>query len=187
MLESRLVDKIDRNASLNWRQAWVESHFACRLLPPCTQYCSEMGTIQNHFYFQWSNLWFVLQLARLLVNEEDKRQRVLDACFKLLDDQVWLLLYFAIKSSFNSMGLFVKSWSRMIFHWCLCINNQEFLSTRGACVEVVFECEWRATCFGLLRVKLILALLGIPEWVWPLMDQYRMFFVRTSTRPPSMH
>jgi hypothetical protein len=51
----------------------------------------------------------------------------------------------------------------MIFHWFLCINNQEFLSTHGACVDVVFEFERRATCFGSLRVELILAPLGMPE------------------------
>ena len=62
-----------------------------------------------------------------------------------------------------------------------------FLSTCGVCSEVVFDIGWRATYFGLLRAKLILAPLGMPKWVWPSMNWYRTFFVQTSTLPPSMH
>jgi hypothetical protein len=32
-----------------------------------------------------------------------------------------------------------------------------------------------------------LAPLGMPKWIRPSMDQYSMFFVQTSTLPPSMH
>ena len=41
--------------------------------------------------------------------------------------------------------------------------------------------------FGSLRAKLVLAPLGMPKWVWPSMNRYRMFYVQTSTLPPSMH
>ena len=57
----------------------------------------------------------------------------------------------------------------------------------GACLEVVFEFEWRATYFASLRAKLILAPLGIPKWVRPSMNWYGMFFVQTPTPSPSMH
>ena len=50
------------------------------------------------------------------------------------------------------------------------------LATCGASMEVGFQLEWRATYFGSLRAKLILALLGMPKWVWPSMNRYRMFF-----------
>ena len=53
----------------------------------------------------------------------------------------------------------------------------------GAAVEV-----WQRTFyFGSLRVKLILARLGMPKWVWPSMNQYRMFFVHTSTPTPIIY
>ena len=45
----------------------------------------------------------------------------------------------------------------MIFHWLFCIKYQLFLSTCGACLEVVFESERISTYFGSLRAKLILA------------------------------
>ena len=40
---------------------------------------------------------------------------------------------------------------------------------------------------GSWRVKLNLAPLGMPKWVWSFMNQYIMFFVQTSTLPPRMH
>ena len=45
----------------------------------------------------------------------------------------------------------------------------------------------KSNYFGSLKAKLILAPLGIQKWVRPSMDQYRMFFGQTSTRPPSMN
>ena len=51
----------------------------------------------------------------------------------------------------------------------------------------MFEFEWRATYFVLLRAKPILASLGMPKWVWFSMKWHSMFFVRTSTLPPSMY
>ena len=45
----------------------------------------------------------------------------------------------------------------------------------------------KSNYFGSLKAKLILAPLGIQKWVRPSMDQYRMFFMQTSTRPPSMN
>jgi hypothetical protein len=51
----------------------------------------------------------------------------------------------------------------------------------------VFEFERRATYFGSSRAELILAPLGMPKWVWRSVNQFKMFFVQTSTLPPSMH
>jgi hypothetical protein len=31
------------------------------------------------------------------------------------------------------------------------------------------------------------SMFGMPKWVWPLMNRYRMFFIQTSTLPPCMH
>ena len=59
--------------------------------------------------------------------------------------------------------------------------------TCGACSEGVFEFEWKATSVGLLRAKLMLAPLDMLKRVSPSRNQYRMFFVQTSTLPPSMH
>ena len=55
-----------------------------------------------------------------------------------------------------SMGLLVRSWSPMIFHWLFCIQYQQLPFTCDACPEVLFEFEWRATYLGCsLRAKLI--------------------------------
>jgi hypothetical protein len=53
----------------------------------------------------------------------------------------------------------------------------------------VLEFEWIATYFGCLRARIILKhLLGMPKWIRPSMNRnIRMFFVQTSTLPPSMH
>jgi hypothetical protein len=53
----------------------------------------------------------------------------------------------------------------MIFHWFFCMQNQYFISTCDAYSEVVFEFDRKATYFGSLRAKLILAPLGTPKWV----------------------
>ena len=87
----------------------------------------------------------------------------------------------AIELSFNTMGLFVWSWSFMIFliGWGLqTISINFFLLWRmlGSSVEY----EWRATYLRLLRASL-----GMPKWVWPSFNQYRMF-IQTSTLPPTM-
>ena len=100
-----------------------------------------------------------------------------------------LLLKYCIDSRvmIYSMALFVECWSPMISDWLLCVQSKQSLSTRGACLEVVSEVERRATYFGSFRAKLVLAPLGMPKWVWPSMNRYRMFYVQTSTLPPSMH
>ena len=86
------------------------------------------------------------------------------------------------------MGLFVRSWSPVISHWLFVYNiNRIFSTCDGACSEIMFEFEWRATYISSLRTKLTLAHLGIPSWVWPSMNGYKMFFDQTSTQPPSMH
>ena len=56
-----------------------------------------------------------------------------------------------------------------------------------ACSEVVIEFEWRATYSSSWRVKLRLAPLSMPKWVWPSMNQCRMFCIQTPTLPPIMH
>ena len=40
-------------------------------------------------------------------------------------------------------GAFVGSWSPLIFHWLFCGQQQYFLTTCGACLEVVSEFEGR--------------------------------------------
>ena len=54
-------------------------------------------------------------------------------------------------------------------------------------INTLFEFDRRATYFGSLRAKLILAPLGTPKWVWPTMNPHRMFFIQTSTPPPRMY
>ena len=49
------------------------------------------------------------------------------------------LCVWTLQLSFNSMGHFGRSWSLMIFHWLICIQYQLFLSTWGACSEVVLN------------------------------------------------
>ena len=46
---------------------------------------------------------------------------------------------------------------------------------------------WRATYFSSLRTRLNLAPLGMPKRVWPSMNRSKIFFIQTSTLPPSMH
>ena len=41
----------------------------------------------------------------------------------------------------NSIGLFVRIWSPMIFRWLYCIQYHCFLSTCGGCLVVMFEFE----------------------------------------------
>ena len=57
-------------------------------------------------------------------------------------------------------------------------NIKNFFSTCSACSEVVFEFEWRATCFGSLMAKLISAPLGMPKWVWPSMNFLDLFLLK---------
>ena len=51
----------------------------------------------------------------------------------------------------------------MSFYWVFCIQYQCFRFAFGACLEVVFEFEQRATYFGSLRAKLNLTPLGMPK------------------------
>ena len=51
----------------------------------------------------------------------------------------------------------VGSWSLVKFYWLFCIQYEQFRSTCCACLEVVFEFEWRATYFSSLRARYILA------------------------------
>ena len=50
-------------------------------------------------------------------------------------------------------------------------------------------CMTRATNLSWLRANPNLAPLGRPNWIWPSMNQYRMFFIQTFTLHylPSMH
>ena len=42
-------------------------------------------------------------------------------------------------------GTFCREFIPMIFHWFICIQYQEFLSTSGSCLKVVFEFLCRST------------------------------------------
>ena len=76
-------------------------------------------------------------------------------------------------------GLFVGSGSPLIFHRLFSYNiNSTFPHVVHGRSCIVFEFEWRAIWFGSLRADLILE----PQYT----DKYRMFFVQTSTLPPSM-
>jgi hypothetical protein len=68
-----------------------------------------------------------------------------------------------------------------------CLQNLTCLVFFGACVEVGWRFEHRTFYIGSWRTKLILTLLGMPKWVWSSTNQYRMFYVQTSTLPPHMH
>jgi hypothetical protein len=75
----------------------------------------------------------------------------------------------------------------LVGSWLSCLQNLpclvRFWCMRGGDVEV-----WTKKFYiGSWRAKLILAPLGMPKWVWPSMNRYRMFFVQTSTIPPCMH
>ena len=52
----------------------------------------------------------------------------------------------------------------MDFHW-FDFQYQQFIFMCGACLKGVFEFEQVATYFGSLRVKFILAPLGMPKRV----------------------
>ena len=82
-----------------------------------------------------------------------------------------------IQLSYNSLGLSVRSldtrsaisshlWC-MLWRYCLKVNEEQPL--------------------GLLRAKLDSAPLGMLKRVQPSNNQYRMFFIQTSTLPPSIH
>ena len=75
----------------------------------------------------------------------------------------------------------------MTCQWSYCIKYQSFLSTCEVYLEVLLIFKWRATYYGSLRAKLMLATLGMPKWVWPSTNQYRILFVQTSTLPPRTH
>ena len=119
----------------------------------------------------WQNYWrrrWITQTSKLYAN-----------CS--LTDMIEVMLL-------TQWDFFVGSWSSVIFHWSVCIEKiNKFFCTCGPSWEPVFESEWRATYFGSLRVKLILRRFGMPKWVWPSMNQYRMSSVQTSTLCPSMH
>ena len=78
---------------------------------------------------------------------------------------------------------FFGSWYHLISYWLVCIQNRLFLLASCPFLEVVLEYEWLATYLVSMKPNLndIMAI-----WVWPSMNQYGMFFVQTSTLPPSM-
>lgn len=76
----------------------------------------------------------------------------------------------------------------MFFLWLFCIENLNLFPL------VVHARRWwsnlneeQPISWGSLRIKLISAPLDTPKWVWPSMNQYRMFFDQTITLPPNMH
>ena len=97
-----------------------------------------------------------------------------------------------IDSSFNSIGgVFVASWFPMIFplvvlHTLPMISFHSWLCMVGGSVWI-----WmKSNLFQFLNEgqTYLRTFLACQTWVWPLMNQYRMLFVQTSTPlPPSMH
>ena len=65
-----------------------------------------------------------------------------------------------------SLELFFNSTWVLVRSWMFCLQN--------------------FPCFGLV-CGACLAPLGMPKWVWPSMNRYRMFYLQTSTLPPRMH
>ena len=64
----------------------------------------------------------------------------------------------------------------------------------NCCPPVVHAQRWcwnlrihNTTYFGSLRVELNFATSSHAKWVWTLMNWFRVFFVQTSTLPPSLH
>ena len=126
---------------------------------------------------------------------------------KTLDGRVptWALLQFwcrAFSDVYQAMsslwelslkfnGTFRQEWAPYVFLLFGLQQYHQFLSTRVACLEVVFEFECRATFFdffegqahfsSLWYAKICLTL---NEPVW---DVFCSFFVQTSTLAPSMH
>ena len=81
-------------------------------------------------------------------------------------------------------GVSLRVWCPMIVHRLICILFQIILSTCGACLEVVFEFGWIATTyFGSLMAILNLRPLGMPKWVWPSRNRWRMFHTTSKHAP----
>jgi hypothetical protein len=85
------------------------------------------------------------------------------------------------------MGLSSRVGPQWFSIGCFIYNINNFFTLVIACAEVVFEFEWWATCFGLLRAKLILTPLGMSNWVWPLTNWYRISFNQPFTLPLNIH
>ena len=62
----------------------------------------------------------------------------------------------SLELSFSSMGHFIMSSSPMIFHWLSCIQYKKFLSTCGACLEILWRFKQRTIYTGSLSAKPIL-------------------------------
>jgi hypothetical protein len=73
----------------------------------------------------------------------------------ILDDQTLSLTSKISRIILQLNTTFVRSVSLMILHWSFCIQFQYIPSTCGACSDVAFESESRATYVGSLRVKLM--------------------------------
>ena len=70
---------------------------------------------------------------------------------------------------------------------CFAYNVNNIFSTCGACSEVHVNLD-KEQSISVSRAKHMLAPLGMPKWVWPSMNQYKVFFVQTSTLLPlSIH
>ena len=74
-----------------------------------------------------------------------------------------------IRAILQLNGTFGRKFVPMSFHWLFSMQYQKHISTCGACSEVVFEFERRATYFGSLRTKLFYHLLACqyefdPQW-----------------------
>ena len=89
-----------------------------------------------------------------------------------------------LEFSFNSMGLFVGSWSPLVSHWLFCTQWKYVLPLVVHAEGSVWFDEGQSR---FIEAKLKVASLDMPKWVSPSMNWYRTFFIQTSTLSPSMH
>ena len=72
------------------------------------------------------------------------------------------------------------------FHLSYILRGSVWISMKSNLCR--FNKEENKYLLWALRAKSILAPLGVPIWIWPTLNQCRMFFVQTSTwLPPRMH
>ena len=89
--------------------------------------------------------------------------------------------------SFNSMGLFVENLSFTVFHWLFCIKLSVLYFHLWCMLRDSVWITMKSNLFRLNEAKLFRATRGMPKWVSPSADSYGMFFIQTSTLPPSMN
>ena len=124
----------------------------------------------NEWWTHPYNILWVIEIAH--VCKSTQTNILIDgSCLPLLSRSNFYLPLFQQynRVKFFKSRLFVVNWSLWFSIGCFTYNmNNSFPLVLHACLEIVFEFEYRATYFGSLRFKLILAPLGMPKWHWPL-------------------